>query len=60
MTGWLTYIAALLTIMAVRGMLMARAAEEMDAKLRELRHAASGVPQSVPPAEMPMARVVRR
>jgi hypothetical protein len=59
-TGWLAYIAAVLTIMAVRWMLMARAAEEMDARLRELRDAASGVPRPVPPAEMPVARVVRR
>jgi hypothetical protein len=60
MTGWLTYITALLTIMAVRAVLMVRAAEEMDAKLREIRDAVSGVPQLAPPAEMPVARVVRR
>jgi hypothetical protein len=59
-TGWLTYITALLTIMAIRGMLMVRAAEDLDARLREIRDAASGVPQPVPPAEMPVARVVRR
>jgi hypothetical protein len=56
MTGWLMYFTALLAIIAVRGMLMAKDAED---RLQAIRDVVNGPPPA-PPAEMPVARVVVR